>query len=101
MDWFFTDAKGELLKYNTVQSAFNAGFEALGLSWRSTHILRHSYATAALMATNSISAVQATLGHTSSRMTEKYAKAVVLMDRGVAEKTAKGFDIFSKRKVSE
>ena len=97
----FTDTNQGALKYNAIQSSFNACFEALKLPWRSTHILRHSYATAALMATNSISAVQATLGHTSSRMTEKYAKAVALMDRGVAEKTAKVFDIFSKRKVSE
>ena len=97
----FTDTNQEALKYNAIQSSFNAGFEALDLPWRSTHILRHSYATAALMATNSISAVQATLGHTSSRMTEKYAKAVALMDRGVAEKTAKVFDIFSKRKISK
>lgn len=53
----FTDTNQEALKYNAIQSSFNACFESLGLPWRSTHILRHSYATAALMATNSISAV--------------------------------------------
>ena len=96
----FTHENKEALNYNAIQSAFNAGFSALNLPWRSTHILRHSYATAALMATDSISAVQASLGHTSSQMTEKYAKAIALLDREVAEKTTKLFDIFSKRKLS-
>ena len=97
----FTDLKGEALKYNAIQSSFNASWTALKLPWRSTHILRHSYATAALQATNSLSAVQATLGHTSIRMTERYAKVIALLDRGVAEKTAKFFDIFSKKEVSK
>ena len=97
----FTDIKGEALKYNAIQSAFNASFKALNLPWRSTHILRHSYATVALMATNSLSAVQATLGHTSSRMTERYAKVIALLDRSVAEKTAKSLDIFSRKKISK
>ena len=96
----FTDIKGEALKYNAIQSSFNAGFKALDLPWRSTHILRHSYATAALQATGSLSAVQATLGHSSSRMTERYAKAIALLDKGVVEKTAKFFDIFNKKKIS-
>ena len=73
------------------------GFMALELPWRSTYILRHSYATAALMATNSISAVQASLGHTSSQMTERYAKVIALLDRGVAEKTARVLDIFGNK----
>ena len=89
------------LKYNAIQVAFNKGFKALNLPWRSTHILRHSYATGALMATQSISAVQATLGHTTSRMTEKYAKVIALLDNKVAEKTAKFFDIFNKNGVSK
>ena len=89
------------LKYNAIQVAFNKGFQSLNLPWRSTHILRHSYATGALMATQSISAVQATLGHTTSRMTEKYAKVIALLDNRVAEKTAKFFDIFNKNGVSK
>ena len=101
MALLFTDKQGEALKYNAIQSAFNAGFKALRLPWRSTHILRHSYATGALIATKDISSVQASLGHTSSRMTEKYAKVIALLNNGVAEKTAKFFDIFNKQKVSE
>ncbi len=92
----FTDRRGKAVKYNAIQSSFNAGFMALGLTWRSTHILRHSYATIALIATKDLSAVQASLGHTSSRMTERYAKVIALLDRKTAEKTAKVLDIFSK-----
>ena len=83
----FTNAEGELVKYNAIQSAFNAGFEALGLPWRSTHICRHTFATIALMATKNISAVQASLGHTEVRMTQRYAKTVALLSHETGEKT--------------
>ena len=86
-DLVFTDIKGGLLRYNAIQSAFNAGFVALNLPWRSTHICRHTYATIALMATKNISAVQASLGHTEIRMTQKYAKTVALLNHEVGEKT--------------
>ena len=86
-DLVFTDSKAELLKYNAIQSAFNAGFQALNLPWRSTHICRHTYATVALMATKNISAVQASLGHTQIRMTQRYAKTVALLNQEVGEKT--------------
>ena len=84
----FANPKGELLKYNAVQSSFNAGFVALGLPWRSTHICRHTYATIALMTTKNLSAVQASLGHTEQRTTQKYAKTVALLSSDVAEQTA-------------
>ena len=32
----FADKEGEALRYNAIQSAFNAGFTALKLPWRST-----------------------------------------------------------------
>ena len=99
MGLVFTCRKDEALKYNAIQSSFNAGFIALNLPWRSTHILRHSYATGALMATQNISAVQVTLGHTSSKMTERYAKVIALLDKRVAEKTSQFFDIFNKQKI--
>ena len=91
----FMDKKGEALKYNAIQSSFNAGFVALKLPWRSTHILRHSYATMALIATKDLSSVQASLGHTSSRMTERYAKVVALLNRDIAQKTTKAFNLFN------
>ena len=90
----FMDKQGEALKYNAIQSSFNAGFVALNLPWRSTHILRHSYATMALIATRDLSSVQASLGHTSSRITEKYAKVIALLNRNTAEKTTKAFNLF-------
>ena len=86
-DLVFTNEKGGLIKYSAIQSAFNAGFVALNLPWRSTHICRHTYATIALMATKNISAVQASLGHTEIRMTQKYAKTVALLNHEVGEKT--------------
>jgi integrase len=85
----FRNAKGELLRYNAIQSAFNAGFKALSLPWRSTHICRHTYATMMLLATKDLSAVQANLGHRSRAITERYAKAVAALDSANAEKTAR------------
>ena len=87
-DLVFTDLKGELLKYNAIQSSFNAGFTALNLPWRSTHICRHTFATIALMETKNLSAVQASLGHTEIKMTQRYAKTVALLSSETGEKTA-------------
>ena len=61
---------------------------SLGLPWRSTHICRHTYATIALMETKNILAIQASLGHTEIKMTQRYAKAVALLNSEVGEKTA-------------
>ena len=87
-DLVFTDCKGELLKYNAIQSSFNAGFMALKLPWRSTHICRHTFATIALMETKNLSAVQASLGHTEIKMTQRYAKTVALLSSETGEKIA-------------
>ena len=87
-DLVFADSKGELLKYNAIQSAFNAGFEALNLPWRFTHICRHTFATLALMETKNLSAVQASLGHTEQKTTQVYAKTVALLSSETGEKTA-------------
>ena len=84
----FTDRKGELLRYNAIQSAFNAGFRALKLPWRSTHICRHTFATIALMETKNLSAVQASLGHTQPTMTQRYAKTIALLSSETGEKTS-------------
>ncbi len=87
-EYVFTDNKGMLLKYNAVQSSFNHGFMALGLPWRSTHICRHTYATMALMGTKNLSAVQASLGHSQQKMTQRYAKAIALLSSDIGEKTS-------------
>ena len=94
----FADRRGELLKYNAIQSSFNAGFIALRLPWRSTHICRHTYATVALMTTKDLSSVQASLGHTESRMTQRYAKMVALLNQETGEKTF--FAIFKKEHIT-
>ena len=87
-DCVFTDMRGELLKYNAIQANFNAGFLALNLPWRSTHICRHTYATIALMTTKNLSAVQASLGHSEQKITQRYAKTVALLSSDTGEKTA-------------
>ena len=87
-DLVFADQQGGPLKYNAVQSSFNAGFIALNLPWRSTHICRHTYATIGLMTTKNLSAVQASLGHAEQRTTQKYAKTVALLSSEVGEQTA-------------
>ena len=87
-DLVFTNRKGELLKYNAVQSAFNAGFIALKLPWRSTHICRHTFAALALMTTKNLSAVQASLGHSEQKTTQVYAKTVALLSSETGEKTS-------------
>ena len=87
-DCVFTDKKGELLKYNAIQANFNAGFVALNLPWRSIHICRHTYATIALMTTKNLSAVQASLGHSEQKVTQRYAKTVALLSSETGEKTS-------------
>lgn len=84
----FCTPEGNLLSYPSIQNAFNRGFMALGLPWRSTHICRHSFGTLALLATRDLSAVQASLGHNDIRVTQRYAKAVALLDGVASHKTA-------------
>ena len=83
---------------NSHEPSFNTESYRISIKehYMENHILRHSYATATLQATGSLSAVQASLGHSSSRMTERYAKVVALLDRQTAQKTSKFFGIFNK-----
>ncbi len=89
----FVDNGGELLRYRAIQSIFNRGFIHCGLPWRSTHICRHTFGTLALMATKDLSAVQASLGHRSRSVTEKYAKSIAMHSSETAEKTAALIDL--------
>lgn len=77
-----------LLGYRGIQHRFNVGFKKAGLPFRSTHILRHTYATFALLTTRDVSAVQSTLGHTNVRQTEHYAKNIALRDGKVVDAVA-------------
>ena len=60
--------------YRSVQHHYNAAFETLGLKWRSTHIMRHSFATDFLQATGDQHALKGLLGHKHLEQTEHYAK---------------------------
>ncbi len=92
-DLLFRRSAGQPLLYSTIQKIFNRGFKSLNLPWRSTHILRHSYATMALLATKDLISVQASLGHKSSRTTERYAKTVALLTKDTSQKTSRIFDL--------
>lgn len=87
-DYIFVNTKNKLLKYSVIQSRFNSAFKSCNLPWRSTHICRHSYATMALMATKNLSAVQACLGHSSQKATQRYAKIMSLLNTDIAEDIA-------------
>ena len=89
------------LVYKTTRKVFTRGFKALGMPWSSTHILRHSYATIALVATKNISAVQASLGHKSIKTTEKYAKVVAALSRDTAVKTSRRFNLFGSSDLDD
>jgi integrase len=62
------------LPYRNVQYHYDSIFRRLHLKWRSTHILRHSYATDFLEKTGRKDALQGQLGHSSSKQTDHYAK---------------------------
>ncbi len=62
------------LSYRSVQHHYDHTFTNLGLSWRSTHILRHSYSTDFLEKTGHKVALQGQLGHRRSEQTDHYAK---------------------------
>lgn len=97
-EFVFSDKKGNMMTYGSIQAAFTRGFKALKLPWRATHICRHTYATMALYATRDLSSVQANLGHASQQMTERYAKVVKMISSDTAEKTAKIFKLFDETK---
>ncbi|MCX6127031.1 MAG: hypothetical protein NTV34_20090 [Proteobacteria bacterium] len=83
-----------------VRSAFNKGFIALDYPWRSTRICPQTNATMMLLATGSMSAVQANLGHASQRESGRYTKAVAALQTADADKTAAMIP-FSLSKKSE
>lgn len=62
------------VEYRAVQQRYNRVFKTLGLEFRSTHILRHSFATDYLEATKNQHALREQLGHSDDRQTQHYAK---------------------------
>ena len=80
---------GRFLSDNVVRKNFNRAFVALKLTWRATHICRHTHATNSLIANDgNLSAVQATLGHRDQKVTQKYAKVVAMKNRIFLERVA-------------
>jgi len=51
----------------------------------------------ALVATRDLPSVQASLGHRSSRITEKYAKAVASLNKETIQKTSQVFNLSSNK----
>jgi integrase len=71
---FFFQRKGKLLRYNLILKKYNEALKSAGLEeFSGTHILRHSMAKIARKE-GGLEACQAILRHTSSRMSEHYAK---------------------------
>jgi integrase len=60
--------------YSSIQHRYERVMKKAGVDFKSTHIMRHSFATHFLEATKDQEALQGLLGHSSSKMTSKYAK---------------------------
>ncbi|MFH1261965.1 MAG: tyrosine-type recombinase/integrase, partial [Pseudomonadota bacterium] len=76
---------------------YNKVFAALGLPVRSTHTLRHTFATLYTEQTRNRMATQGVLGHSSSSMTDRYAKPTLKAQRDSME----DFLVGKSRPVSE
>jgi integrase len=93
--------------YRMVQHYYDKAFVKAGLKWRSTHILRHTFATDFLEKTGNKLALQGQLGHASSRQTDHYAKiteTVVAAGIKAYDKELRGVtvvDMFPTAKTSE
>lgn len=71
----FSDNAFQPLGYRSIQYRYNKAFDGLGLPFKSTHVMRHSFAT--LWLTHSggaIQSLQKQLGHSSPEQTLHYAK---------------------------
>lgn len=64
----------QIITYRCIQHHYECAFRAANIDFHSTHILRHSFATHFLESTLDNNALKVLLGHTSMKMTEKYAK---------------------------
>lgn len=71
---YFFHSRGKPLRYNLILKKYNEALKSAGLEeFSGTHILRHSMAKIARKE-GGLEACQAILRHTSSRMSEHYAK---------------------------
>jgi integrase len=73
------------LGYRSIQYRYDSAFRRSGVEFRSTHILRHSFATDFLEHTENQHALKEILGHASLKQTEHYGKVTkALRERGLA-----------------
>ena len=77
-----------LFTLKTVHSNFNKAFTKLGLPWSGTHIVRHTSATLALIASKDLAVVQAMPGHSNVLQTQEYAKVIALQNNSAPHQTA-------------
>ncbi len=89
---FVFHKEGEMLKYPALQNAYKKAYRALGLPVRSTHVMRHTFASIYADQTNDIRAAQAAMGHRDLAVTQHYAKVAERTQRNAIEKFALGKD---------
>lgn len=76
-DLIFSTNGIQILSYRRIQYRYDKALKMAGLPWRSTHILRHSFATDFLRATNgNYMALKELLGHSTIQMSERYGKVL-------------------------
>lgn len=92
----FLTKKGRLLSDNAIRANFNKAFKACGLKWTGTHIMRHTFATIALNAKKDVTPVQHSMGHSTSKQTNHYAKVIGM--RNNDSSIVVGEKIFGSRK---
>ena len=83
----------KIATYRSIQHHFNMAFQAAGLPWVSTHILRHSFATHFLEVTKNPLALKDIMGHGEMRMTEKYGKVTEEVTREATEIYERALDL--------
>lgn len=74
-DLIFSTDGNQIIPYRRIQYRYDKALKTAGLPWRSTHILRHSFATDFLRVTGgNYMALKELLGHSTIQMTERYGK---------------------------
>ena len=94
----------EPLSRRQIEYRFNRAYEAVGVKWRGTHVLRHTFATMFMEKTGDKEALQGLLGHKHPLQTSHYAKITPEMKRrGVSmfEKALKKESKDGKNQVDE
>lgn len=78
----FSEDGVKIPSYSCVQHQYERAMKQAGVNHKSTHIMRHSFATHFMETTKDPIALKGILGHSTLKMTDKYAKVT---DRTVFE----------------